>query len=170
MNKNIILASGITILFLGLAIQPSVATIQPKNIDIKPNDDDIEGLVAQIRIVINEILQDYGHIPVIRTLYNKIVDILGLFGRILFCVFLIVLVIPLFIIFVIMGLFLQLGLIENYDIGENLFWSILAICLGLTFFCSNFKSPLKSLSNIYSIDISNSSTLTGLDECPCMQE
>jgi hypothetical protein len=35
MHKNLILAFGITILFLGLAIQPSVATVQPESIDVE---------------------------------------------------------------------------------------------------------------------------------------
>ena len=39
MHKNIPLVVGITILFLGLAIQPSVATVQPeKETDVEPKD------------------------------------------------------------------------------------------------------------------------------------
>ena len=40
MNKNLLLAIGITILFLGIAVQPSIATVQPEQdiIDIEPKD------------------------------------------------------------------------------------------------------------------------------------
>ena len=60
MNKNLLIAFGITTLFLGLAIQPSLATVQPEKIDVEP---DVEGLVAQIKIVINEKLEKYESIP-----------------------------------------------------------------------------------------------------------
>jgi hypothetical protein len=38
MHKNIPIVVGITILFLGLAIQPSIATIPPEKIDIEPDN------------------------------------------------------------------------------------------------------------------------------------
>ena len=43
MHKNIPLVVGITILFLGLAIPPSIATLQQEKIDLEPDVDDIEG-------------------------------------------------------------------------------------------------------------------------------
>ena len=44
MHKNILTVVGITILFLGLAIQPSIATVQPKE---KINDVEIEIYAGQ---------------------------------------------------------------------------------------------------------------------------
>jgi hypothetical protein len=49
MSKNILTVVGITLLFLGLAIQPSIATVQPEKIDVEP---DVEGLVAQLGLLL----------------------------------------------------------------------------------------------------------------------
>ena len=87
MCKNIILAVGITILFLGLAIQPSIATVQPEKIDVEP---DVEGLVTQLRVVINEILQDYGYIPKIKTICNIILNKTDSFWGVLLYFYLII--------------------------------------------------------------------------------
>ena len=163
MNKKILLAVGITILFLGLAIQPSVATVPPKKIDVEP---DIEGLVTQLRVVINEILQDYSHIPIIRTLGNKIINILSLLGSIIICISLILLVSSLVIIFIIMGI---LGLKDN-DIYSALSIMILGLAISTMVFCSGYFIQFKTLSNINRLYASDSPTLTGLDECPCMQD
>lgn len=132
-------------------------------------ESDVEGLVAQLRVVINEILQEYGYIPMIRTICNKIVDVLDSFGLILYCIFLIVLMIPVAIIFLILYF---LGLRGTYIflyVGSI----ILALSVEFDFNCHKLVSSnlfLKSLSNIFSIDTSDSSILTGLDECPCMQQ
>ena len=82
-----VLVIGITILFLGLVIQPSIATVQPEKIDVEPDVDDVEGLVAQLRVAVNEILQDYGHISVIRALCIMILDSTWFLGKIIICVF-----------------------------------------------------------------------------------
>ena len=37
MYKNILTVVGITILFLGVSVQPSIATVQPKKIEVEPN-------------------------------------------------------------------------------------------------------------------------------------
>ena len=66
---------GILVLFLGIAIAPCIATVQPENIDVEPNVDDIDGLVAQLRVVINEILQKYGYNPMAAYLCNYILGI-----------------------------------------------------------------------------------------------
>jgi len=159
----------VILLFIGVTVQPAIATVQPKEIDVEPNVDDIEGLVTQLRIVINEILQDYGHIPIIRNLCNKIVDVLDSFGLILYCIFLIVLMIPVGIIFVILYF---LGLRGTYIllyVGSIILWLSVEFdknCLLLI--SSNLF--IKSLSNIFSIDTSDSSILTELENCPCMQQ
>ena len=79
MYKNFLIAIGITILFLGLAIQPSVATVQPKEeIDITPNVDDVEELVAQLRVAINEKLEKYESIPKVADIWEIILNLLNL--------------------------------------------------------------------------------------------
>jgi len=63
MNKKFLLTVGITILFLGLSIQPSLATVQPEKIIVESDADDIEELFAQLRIAINEKLEKYESYP-----------------------------------------------------------------------------------------------------------
>ena len=165
MNKNMILAIGITFLFLGLSIQPSIATPQLKKIDVEP---DVEGLVAQIRVVINEILQDYGYIPIIRTLGDKILNISDLFGLIIYCIFLLFLLIPVFIIVLILT---SLGLGGTY-LSINLLWLTLGLAAKMDSDCPPRDSSL-SLKSLFSINrtvSSDNSILIGFDECPCMQE
>ena len=165
MNKNILTVVGITILFLVLAIQPSVATVQPEKIDVEP---DVEELVAQLRVAVNEILQEYGHISIIRTLGDKILNISDLFGLIIYCIFLLILLIPVFIIVLIMT---SLGLGGTY-LSINLLWLMLGLAAKMDSDCPPRDSSLslKSLFNINKIDTSDSSTSTRIDECPCMQQ
>ena len=80
-SKNL-LAVGITILFLGLAIQPSIATVQPEKIIVEPNVDDVEGLVAQLKIVINEISEKYESYPKVVGFWDIIDNLLGLIEKI----------------------------------------------------------------------------------------
>ena len=49
---------------------------------------DVEGVVAQLLVVINEILQKYGHNPMVRSLFNLILDLIWYPGKIIICVFL----------------------------------------------------------------------------------
>ena len=77
-SKNL-LAVGITILFLGLAIQPSIATVQPEKIDVEP---DIEGLDAQLKIVINEISEKYESYPKVVGFWDIIDNLLDLLEKI----------------------------------------------------------------------------------------
>ena len=162
MNKGI--AVGITILFLGLAIQPSIATVQPEKIDVEPDINYAKGLVAQLQVVINEILQEYGHIPIIRTLGNIIYNIIVIIWRVLYCTYLLI-VAPLTFI-----LALILTLLGINDI-ELVAWAYAYLYLFDKYcFPLSSNSPLKSISNINRIYTSDSPTLTGLDDCPCMQE
>ena len=57
MPKNILTVVGITILFLGLAIQPSIATVQPEeHIRVEPNVKDIH-LILEILRFNNQVMQ-----------------------------------------------------------------------------------------------------------------
>jgi hypothetical protein len=146
------LVVGVILLFIGVAVQPSMATVPPEKIIVEP---DVESLVAQIRIVINEILQDYGHIPIVRSLSNKILGILDSFGTLLYCIFLWILLIPLFIIVLFMTFF---GFGWSY-----IYWELvdlllyIAITIDLDCRTSDSKLQLNSMSNL-------------IYECPCMQE
>ena len=73
MHKNITIIVGITILFLGVGIQPAIA--QPDIIDFKPENIDKEELTAKI----DEIMEKYGHIPMV-SYYSSLIGFMGLFG------------------------------------------------------------------------------------------
>ena len=83
MHKNIPLVVGIIILFLGLAIQPSIATPQLKKID---GEQDVEGLVAQLRVAVNEKLEKYESYPKVAGFWDIFWDtvnyLLGLLEKI----------------------------------------------------------------------------------------
>ena len=112
MNNKILTVVGITILFLGLSIQPSIATVQPKGeIVVEP---DVEGLVAQLRVVINKILQTYGHNPIIRSLCNMILDLTWFPGKNIICGTL------LFLSLLILSLCVNLALFFNTDMPPYL--------------------------------------------------
>jgi hypothetical protein len=144
-----------------------MANIPPEKIDVET---DVEGLVAQIRIVINEILQDYGHIPIVRSLSNTILDLLSLIGKIIFCISILIFQIPISILFLI---FFTLDITEIWEP------SLMLLVRTIDIYDSNcppstplnkLLSPLKSISNINRLYTSDTPTLTGLDECPCMQQ
>ena len=80
MHKNILIAVGITFLFLGLAIQPSIATPQLKKIDVEP---DIKGLVVQLRVAVNERLEKYESIPKVANIWDIILNLFDLLIKIL---------------------------------------------------------------------------------------
>jgi hypothetical protein len=67
------LVVGVILLFLGLAIQPSVAIVQPESIDVEL---DVEELVAQLRIVINEKLEINESKPILAGFWDIIRDII----------------------------------------------------------------------------------------------
>ena len=90
MNKKYLLAVGITLLFLGVSVQPAIATLQQKDSDTEPVIYNAKELVAQLQVLINGILHDYGHIPIIRTLANIIYNIIIIVWRILYCSWLVI--------------------------------------------------------------------------------
>jgi len=69
------LAVAVIILFIGLAVQPSVAVQTHKNA-FKPNNIDEEELTAKI----NDILQNNKNIPMISNLFNRTIGTLCIFG------------------------------------------------------------------------------------------
>jgi len=99
MKKEIL----ITLLCAGLMLVTPFITIAQENkvSNNLPEKPDIEGLVAQIRVVIDKILQKYGHIPIINNVCSVILKLLELIGKIIFCITLLIIEIPLAILFLI---------------------------------------------------------------------
>jgi len=69
----------VILLFIGVAVQPSIATVQPEKIDGKP---DIEGAGAQLRIAINEKFENYESKPKLAGFWDIIDNLLGLIEKI----------------------------------------------------------------------------------------
>ena len=70
----------VILLFIGVAVQPSIATVQPEKIDGKP---DIEGVGAQLRIAINEKFENYESKPKLAGFWDIIDNLLVLLEKIL---------------------------------------------------------------------------------------
>jgi len=110
MNKEILIAS----LFIGILLVTPFSVVAREN-TISTNlteQPDLEGLVAQLRVVIDDILQKYGHIPIVNNLCNIILGISDIIGRMIYCIFLIIILIPLVILFLIFN--------ENEEVSYSL--------------------------------------------------
>ena len=175
MHKIIPTVVVITILFLGIAIRPSVEAVQPIKIDKEPDINNAKELVAQLQVVINGILNDYGHIPIIRTLSNMIYNIIVIIWRILYCTWLAISMILCSATIVFLMIF------TTYFPAYYILWMYAYIHYFDLYCFPDIKSShtlfLNSFFKIYGIDISDISTLTGLkgesdiaDRCPCMLE
>ncbi len=166
-SKNL-LAVGITVLFLGLAIQPSIATVQPEKLVVEPNVDDIDGLVAQLRVAVNDILQKYGHNPIIRSLCNMILDLTWFPGKIIICNLIKILAIG---ILYTMGICIVFNLSVYFILILAIFAEALSmVSIGLQcppiFPVNDYPLPLKSI-----FALSETHDITNLAECcPCLQK
>ena len=106
-----------------MLITPLTGVAQENTVsnNLPEQPDDVEGLVAQIRIVVDEILQKYGHIPIVRGLCNMILGLLSdLIGKIIYCITLIILAIPVGILGLFLGLVLRLEYIAYHFLGMAL--------------------------------------------------
>ncbi|UCF49087.1 MAG: hypothetical protein JSU91_04875 [Thermoplasmatales archaeon] len=96
MNKPILIALCCASLML---VTPLTSVAQENtvsnNLPEQPND--VEGLVAQLRVVIDEILEKYGHIPMVSSLCDVIIKLDWFPG---FIVYLIIFYITQFIVFI----------------------------------------------------------------------
>jgi hypothetical protein len=152
----------ISILCAGLMLVTPFTTIARENKisnKILEQLDDVDGLVTQIRTVVNQILQKYGHIPVVKDLCNVILNSLGLVGRIIFCVFLYILLIPLTLL---AGIFLVLEIDYLWHIFGGL---AIIISLMTSLECSGYFNP--SFKSLYTL--SGTNDILELD-CSCLQE
>jgi len=163
MKKEIL----ITLLCAGLMLLTPFTTIAHEN-KVSSNltdNPDINGLIVQIRTVVNEILQKYGHIPMVSNLCNVILNALDLFGNILICIILILLLIPCFLLIAV-SYYTGMGILLY-----NVFWIIIVIGMTMEDYCLPYNSlisilPLKS---IYTLTETNVITELVRD-CPCLQE
>ena len=161
MRKNILVAFALSSL---LIIAPLSVIAQENKISSNLTEQpDIDGLVAQIRTVINEVLENYRHIPIISSLCNVILNLAWYPGNILYCIFLMGIIILLTIIFLLVFLiFLVIppNLLDLLGIFEN---EHFRNCPPFTPF---FDWPSKS---IYTI-IETKDNINSFDGCPCLQE
>ena len=149
---------------VGVAQQNQVSNNLPE----QPND--VEGLVAQIRVVIDEILQRYGDIPMVRSLCNLIIKLDWFPGIIVSCIFLWMIFISSMVI---------LGKIDNILYGLNINISLLRIFLVpfliLASILNNNCPPSTpifwdwSFKSLYTLSETKDSINT-FDGCPCLQE
>jgi hypothetical protein len=123
------------------------------------DEPDIEGLVAQLRVVIDEILQKYGYIPMIRTLCNYIHNTMNLIGKIILCAILWAIFIPIFIISEL--IYITMGWVHGF-IPWLLDYVQLLLILMIGLEC-NFFGPLWNITETN--DITNLAK-----DCPCLQE
>jgi len=165
MKKEIL----ITLLCAGLMLVTPFTTIAQENkvsSNLKDEPDDVEGLVAQIRTVVDEILQKYGHIPMVRSISDLILILLGLFGLIIFCIFSISIVALIGIIAMI------LALLRFYDIPLFLMAFLLHLITELEHYCNplyppfSLKLPFKSLYTM----LETKDNINTFDCCPCLEE
>ena len=121
---------------------------------------DIDGLVAQIRTVANEILEKYGHIPIISSLCNMILNSLNLIVLWVIC----------WVIYIICFLFIPIiwfCFLMGLYIGQTILWYILAVAMIIDSECPDlFSPPIKSIYTMLNVDDNTQS----FDDCACLQE
>ena len=126
---------------------------------------DVEGLIVQIRTVVDEILQRYGHIPMVRSLCNIILKTMDSFNLLLFCIFIVVITIPVFII--VFFVWSTFGIIPP-TLGPILF--LLAMILDSECPQSNtLNNLLPSFKSLYPM-LETNDNINTFDGCPCLQE
>ena len=161
MKKHVLIAFAIASLLL---ITPLTGIAQENKVSSNLSEQpDINGLVSQLRVVIDEILEKYGHILMIRTLCNMILNSLGIIGLWLLCTFILIYVILFGLIALVLS-FLNFNIVAEYIVAI-----VFVILLELDSNCPtiwDFIQPFKSL-----FTLSKTNDFTNLIEnCPCLQE
>jgi len=153
--------------FTTIALENKVSNNLPK----QPND--VEGLVAQIRVVIDEILEKFRHnskvvnqCDIILKLLVLIIKLLLLPFRLVFCIF--------FIIFSSALIMVLVKLWDKFPELENEIWMmVFFLDIIWAFTCAPssfpFKSSILSLKTKYIISEPNYITKS-FYSCPCVQE
>jgi len=155
MKKEIL----ITLLCAGLMLVTPLSGIAKENTvsnKILDQPDDIDELATKIRTLVDEILEKYGHIPIVSNFCNMIYSSLGLVDNIIYCVALIIIAIPIFFIVSFNWIFFEhLGILALILTSILMLYSVeCSQSLSLI----NFLNPLKTRS-----------TFTE-HPCPCLQE
>ena len=157
MHNKALIVIGITILFLGVGVQPALATVQTEK-----QLDDVDGLVAQLSFVIDEILQKYGHNPMINSFCNMILNIIWFPGKIVICILLYI--VTMFI----AQLWIWAWQVFDLPIADVLFnLAVLVFILLIAIDCIPF--PYKISNPIFSL-LETKDIINQLDGCPCLQE
>jgi hypothetical protein len=160
----------ITLLCAGIIlITPLTSVAQENKISNNPSEQpDIDGLVSQLRIIIDEILEKYGHIPIVANLCNMIFNSFSFIGNYLICITILILLIPLAILFLIVdSLGLNIAWWVVFLVSFELVSLYLLLCPpSITIPFINLETPFKSLSTLTETkDITNL-----IEDCPCIQE
>ena len=142
------LAVAVILLFIGIGVQPAIAE------KLTQEQPDVEGLVAKIDNIVNEILQEYKHNKMVGSINDLIYYNIGLSGRypLIFCTLFLIALSPFFIFLIKMweifslDIFLEMAAILLYPFG--------LIC---------YYPWINSLSEIKDI-------IQSFDGCPCLQE
>ncbi len=168
MKKEILIAT----LFAGLLLVTPLSGVAQENkiSNILSEQTDVDDLVAQIRVVTNEILENYGHIPLIKTLCNRIIGVLDTIGLVLFCViFGFLVALPLAIIMLVMFF---TGLTDTY-VGQTIFFALFAIFFIWDFNCNFIAFPtdklISSVNSMFALTGLNNSS-DSIKKCPCLNE
>ena len=162
MRKDILVAFALSSL---LMITPLTGTAQENKLSGNLTEQpDIDVLVAQIRTVINDVLENYRHMPIISSLCDVILNLTWYPGNILYCVFLmgiiILLTITFFMAFLIF-LVIPPNLLDLLIIFRNEYF---INCPPANPF---FDWPSKSLYTMFETEDNLTNTFDG---CPCLQE
>ena len=119
---------------------------------------------AQIRNFVNQILQKYGNNPMVRGLCNFILNTLGLGGNMMICIFLFLLLIPLYILFA-FAYFMGLG-----GLLYNVFWTMIFIAYTMHDYCPPYNSFISIIPFQLLYALSETKDITKLEKvCPCLQ-
>jgi len=158
MKKEIL----ITLLCASLMlVTPFTTAAQENKVTSNLKDEpDVEGLVAQITDVIDEILQKYGHNSMVRSLFNLILDLIWYPGKIIICVFL-------YIIFSFIGA-LWVYAWQVFNLSGKLLEVLMIHVFGLFIIAGCIPWPYKSLKSITNLkDIGDIINL--VNDCPCLK-
>ena len=130
----------------------------------------IDELVAQLCIVIDDILEKYGHIPMVSNLCNAILSLSNIIGKIIYCI---VFGIVIFLLLAFAKLMILIGLGDTMFCKALLLFTI-ALTIGFSDEClPDIPFPKLflnlSLNQIYTL--SQTKDITNLaKDCPCLQE
>jgi len=155
-----------------MLVTPFTVVAQEDRITKNLKDEaDVEELVAQLRVVIDEILHKYGHNPMIGNLCNMILNALGKVGRLFFCILIIIITVPILTLMLngyYWGLPAALVYMSYYIFIRSVYMAML-ICPFYWYPTNLLISSKLPFKTIYTLSEIND--ITNLTKgCPCLQE